>query len=117
MTEFCMVGQDEISYVLETFGEGSLLDLRRVASTGAREALAPVSVVVHYMMKQLPAAYVGNEALNISKMIRSSDDISLSQVRLMLILKSALRSPCSVREVEHSCGLHLKFGRSKHTSV
>ncbi len=74
-------GQEEMAYVWHAFGERQPVTLRPGALKGVEEGLDPVSVVVHYLLKQLPAAYVGNNALDLSRMIKSSYDISLPQVR------------------------------------
>jgi hypothetical protein len=72
-------GQEEMAYVWHAFGERQPVTLRPGALKGVEEGLDPVSVVVHYLLKQLPAAYVGNNALDLSRMIQSSYDISLPQ--------------------------------------
>jgi hypothetical protein len=74
-------GQEEMAYVWHAFGERQPVTLRPGALKGVEEGLDPVSVVVHYLLKQLPAAYVGNNALDLSRTIKSSYDISLPQVR------------------------------------
>ncbi|CAK9870815.1 unnamed protein product [Sphagnum jensenii] len=71
--------QEEMAYVWHAFGERQPATLRPGALKGVEEGLDPVSVVVHYLLKQLPAAYVGNNALDLSRMIKSSYDISLPQ--------------------------------------
>lgn len=65
--------KEELSFILKKFCE------QQTGSTESVEGLNPVSVVVHYLLKQLPSALVGTQALELSKIVRSSDDVSKPQ--------------------------------------
>eukprot|EP01018_Ginkgo_biloba_P010020 Gb_31669 [translate_table: standard] len=43
------------------------------------QSIRPISVVVHYILKQLPATFVSNHALELVKLIENSTDLSMSQ--------------------------------------
>lgn len=49
------------------------------SSSDNREASRPFSVVIHYLLKHLPAALVATQALELTRYIKSSEDISKSQ--------------------------------------
>lgn len=74
--------QKEMAYFLEVFGEVQEDDISVDAPSPG--FIAPVSVVVHHLLKNLPATYVGNHALDISKIVKSSIDLSMPQVRPIL---------------------------------
>lgn len=69
-----------MAFVVHAFGEPQPLTPRRRGGSGGQDDQEPVSVIVHYMLKQLPPAYVAGEALNMLRLIKSSKDVSLSQV-------------------------------------
>lgn len=71
--------QEEMAFIVHAFGEPEPLTPRRRSGNGGQDNQEPVSVLVHYMLKQLPSAYIASEALNILKLVKSSKDISLSQ--------------------------------------
>ncbi|KAG0616815.1 hypothetical protein M758_5G143800 [Ceratodon purpureus] len=71
--------QDEMAFVVHAFGEPQPLTPRRRGGNAGQPDQEPVSVIVHYMLKQLPPAYIAGEALNMLRMIKSSKDVSLSQ--------------------------------------
>ncbi|XP_024530935.1 UPF0505 protein [Selaginella moellendorffii] len=52
-----------------------------VALCGKREkdGMKPLSILVHYLLKQLPATFVANHAIEISRLVKSSTDISMPQ--------------------------------------
>ncbi|KAG6551128.1 hypothetical protein Mapa_007363 [Marchantia paleacea] len=74
---FKQSNQKEMAYFLEVFGEVQEDDL--IVDASSPGLSAPVSVVVHHLLKNLPATYVGNHALDISKIVKSSVDLSMPQ--------------------------------------
>ncbi|KAL2620467.1 hypothetical protein R1flu_000672 [Riccia fluitans] len=72
---FKQATQKEMAYFLEVFGEVQEDDNTAIGARGS----APISVVVHYLLKNLPATYVGNNALSLSKIVKSSADLSMPQ--------------------------------------
>lgn len=75
-----------MAFIVHAFGEPEPLTPRRRSGNGGQDNQEPVSVLVHYMLKQLPSAYIASEALNILKLVKSSKDISLSQVSYGVVL-------------------------------
>ncbi|BBN15293.1 VPS35 endosomal protein-sorting factor-like [Marchantia polymorpha subsp. ruderalis] len=74
---FKQANEKEMAYFLEVFGEVQEDDISVDAPSPG--FIAPVSVVVHHLLKNLPATYVGNHALDISKIVKSSIDLSMPQ--------------------------------------
>ncbi|KAL3681400.1 hypothetical protein R1sor_024356 [Riccia sorocarpa] len=65
---FKQATQKEMAFVLEEFGQ--------VQEDGSSP---PISVVVHYLLKNLPPTYVGNNSVSLSKMVKASVDSSMPQ--------------------------------------
>lgn len=61
-------------FILRTFCE------KQSGSNVDGEGLAPVSVLVHYLLRQLPAVVVSTNALTLSKIVKRSVDVSKPQV-------------------------------------
>ena len=52
------------------------------------EGTGPVSVVVYYLLKELPASLVASQAIDLSKIVKSSNDASKPQVSICDIVKA-----------------------------
>eukprot|EP00250_Pteridium_aquilinum_P035393 c9320_g1_i1 orf=620-3430(-) len=65
--------KEELLFILRTFCE------QRSGSNTDAEGLIPVSVLVHYLLRHLPALVVSNKALELSKIVKRSVDVSKPQ--------------------------------------
>lgn len=65
--------KEELLFILRTFCE------KQSGSNVDGEGLAPVSVLVHYLLRQLPAVVVSTNALTLSKIVKRSVDVSKPQ--------------------------------------
>lgn len=88
--------QEDMFSIFAAFGESQTNDRSSDAETVSVGSSHLVSVVVHYLLKNLPATFVGNDALNISKMVRSSADLSMPQVRHTPNIESKRSSNVSI---------------------
>ncbi|CAM6113201.1 unnamed protein product [Calypogeia fissa] len=76
---FKHANQEDMISIFNAFGEAHYDDRLSDAETGFEDSSHLVSVVVYYLLKNLPGTFVGNDSLNISKMVRSSADLSMPQ--------------------------------------
>lgn len=69
--------QEELLFILKTFCDkqsGLYVNL---------DGASPVSVVVHYLIKELPPPLVASQVMDLSKIIKSSNDTSKPQVSVL----------------------------------
>ena len=76
--------QVEMAFVVHVFGVPQPLTPRCRSGNGSQDDQELVSVIVHYMLKLLPPAYIAGEALNMLSLKKSSKDVSLSQVSYLV---------------------------------
>mgnify|MGYP000105410566 CR=1 FL=1 len=69
--------QEELLFILKTFCDKQ--SALHVNADGTR----PVSVVVHYLLKELPASLLASQVIDLSKIVKKSDDASKPQVSVV----------------------------------
>jgi hypothetical protein len=85
---FKHANQEDMMVILDAFGEAHTDGSG--ADSEPQGGAHLVSVVIYYLLKNLPSTFIANDAQNISNMVRSSADLSMSQSSNYRLLGSKL---------------------------
>ncbi|KAJ7530670.1 hypothetical protein O6H91_14G013800 [Diphasiastrum complanatum] len=94
---FMQADQEAIVSLVETFNQWNYQGFQD--KLGIESECYLVSSVLHYLLKELPSTFVGNNALKLSKMVKSCKDSSMSQHLNYILLGTKLCQCNSPREL------------------
>ncbi|KAJ7530606.1 hypothetical protein O6H91_14G009800 [Diphasiastrum complanatum] len=94
---FMQADQEAIVSLVETFNQWNHQGFHD--KLGIESECYLVSSVLHYLLKELPSTFVGNNALKLSKMVKSCKDSSMSQHLNYILLGTKLCQCNSPREL------------------